>query len=76
MINRQNISAAWQQVKAKKSEGGIDRQSVETFEKNLDKNLDRISYLLQNNTYLPEAYLQIKIKKNKKEKRTLGLYRQ
>ena len=73
MLSRDDILFAWQQVKAKKSDGGVDKQSVDDFKQNLENNIDRIVRKLQQQNYLPEAYLQIEISKNKTEKRTLGL---
>ncbi|NPA44865.1 MAG: CRISPR-associated endonuclease Cas1 [Chlorobi bacterium] len=73
MIDKQLLYVAWQQIRSKKSGGGIDKISVEEFEKNVDKNINRIHLKLNNHTYLPEAYLEISIPKDENEKRTLGL---
>ncbi len=73
MITYTGLQQAWQEVKAKSSAGGIDRISVADFEKNQQKNLMQIALQIKNKTYLPEPYLQIKIPKDRHEKRTLGL---
>ncbi len=73
MIDLQLLYVAWQDVRRKKSAGGIDRVSTESFEKDLDNNIRRIYHKLQNRTYLPEAYLQVEIPKDENETRTLGL---
>ncbi len=64
---------AWNEVSAKDSAGGIDRISINDFRQNQDKYLRNIDIKLKNQTYLPQAYLQIKISKDRNEKRILGL---
>ncbi len=73
MFTYNDLQTAWQQIKSKQSAGGIDKQSIKDFAKNETANLQRIERKLKDQTYLPEAYLQIKIDKNKTEKRILGL---
>lgn len=73
MLSYNNLYAAWLQVKSKQSAGGVDKHSVKDFSKNETENLQLIERKLKDQTYLPEAYLQIKIKKNKTEKRILGM---
>ena len=73
MLSYNNLHAAWLQVKSKQSAGGIDKRSVTDFANNETVNLQRIERKLKDKTYLPEAYLQIKINKDNNEKRTLGL---
>lgn len=73
MFSYNDLHAAWQMIKSKQSAGGVDKRSVKDFAKNETENLQRIERKLIDKTFLPEAYLQIKVKKNKTEKRTLGM---
>ena len=73
LFSYRELEAAWLDVKTKQAAGGIDKHSVRDFEADQDRNLRRLLRKLNNRTYLPEAYLQIKIKKNKNEKRILAL---
>ncbi len=50
-----NLYIVWEKVKANKGSGGIDRVSIEDFEKNLPQNLDEIYRLLKEDRYLPRA---------------------
>ncbi len=67
------LKDAWNEVRAKGSSGGIDRISINDFKQKEEKYLMQIAFKLKNKTYLPQAYLQIKIPKDKDEKRILGL---
>jgi group II intron reverse transcriptase/maturase/CRISPR-associated endonuclease Cas1 len=67
------LYSAWERVKSKKSAGGIDGLSVLAFEENLEQNLQELLEELKMQTWNPEPYLRIEIKKNETEKRKLGL---
>ena len=54
---------AWYKVKNKNTAGGIDGVSIEEFEKNLDENLLQLKQSLLSQTYVPEPYERIYIKK-------------
>jgi len=65
---------AWNRVKKKGSAGGIDRISIEVFEKNLERNLKHLSQSLQKETYVPEPARRVYVPKTKpEEKRALAL---
>lgn len=64
---------AWKAVKAKNSAGGIDGLSVLAFDENLRENLEQLQHELKSGAWNPAPYLQMEIKKNKTEKRKLGL---
>lgn len=48
---------AWGRVKRKGSSGGIDGITIESFEKNLERNLKEISELLQTGRYIPPSQI-------------------
>ena len=68
-----DIYYSWISVLQKKSSGGIDNISIADFKSNEKRYCTEIVERLKDKKYLPEAYLKIQIKKNKTEKRTLGL---
>lgn len=70
-----NLRAAFAEVKANKGAAGIDHQSVEMFEKDLEANLGRLSEELRSGSYQPRAVRRRWIEKagKKNEKRPLGI---
>ena len=66
---------AWRVIQKKRKAGGIDRVTVGFFEKDFDRNIDTLLYSLQNDSYVPEPYERINIKKDNKpdEYRPLSL---
>lgn len=64
---------AWADVKAKKAGGGIDGESISTFEINLQNNLEKVSEELKSGNWVPQPYLRIEIPKKKTEKRQIGM---
>ena len=65
---------AWAMVKAKNSSGGVDGETVASFDQNLREHLAQIRSELLDHTWKPQPYLIFEIpKKNKAEKRRLGL---
>ena len=68
-----HLMKAWLDVKAKRAGGGIDGESIATFEINLQNNLAKIRDELLSGTWAPEPYLRIEIPKKKTEKRQIGM---
>ena len=64
---------AWQRVRTKNTAGGIDRQTVESYNANLEKNILNLSNELSTGKYIQQPYLTAFIPKNENEKRQLGL---
>ena len=66
---------AWKKVKEKGSKGGIDNITIESFEKDIDKNLKLIKASLEKEQYIPEPVKRIYIPKIEKpeEKRAIAL---
>lgn len=54
-----NLYIAWEKVKANKGRGGIDRVSIEDFEKNLDLNLREIHRLLYEDRYTSQPVRKV-----------------
>ena len=64
---------AWDRVKAKHTAGGVDRQTVEGFAKELPTQIHSIISELKSGNWMPQPYLRVEIPKKTNEKRRLGL---
>ena len=75
VYKRKNLEMAWEKVKANRGSGGIDGQKLETFEAQLDQQLDRLHRELKEGTYQPLPVRQHPIAKRDKpgEYRMLGI---
>lgn len=69
-----NLRAAFAKVKANGGAAGVDRQTVEMFEHDLEENLEKLSRQLKEGSYRPQAVRRVWIPKpGKKERRPLGI---
>jgi RNA-directed DNA polymerase len=69
-----NLKAAWQRVKANRGGGGVDRMSIDDFDKDADVRLEKLSEALRTNTYKPLPVRRTYIPKlGSPEKRPLGI---
>lgn len=69
-----NLRRAFQKVKANGGAAGVDHQTIEMFEAQLDENLDQIAQHLKGGTYRPQPVKRVWIDKpGTKEKRPLGI---
>ena len=50
-----NLRAAFAKVKANQGAAGVDRQTIEMFEANLETNLSKVSQQLADSSYRPQA---------------------
>jgi RNA-directed DNA polymerase len=75
VYKRKNLEMAWEKVKENRGSGGIDGQSLETFEAQLNQQLDRLHRELKEDTYQPQPVRQHPIPKRDKpgEYRMLGI---
>jgi len=74
VYNLPNLLESWYEVKANKGASGIDKETIEEFEKNLSRNLKELHRLLRQKRYTPSPVRQILIPKpNSKEQRPLGI---
>lgn len=72
-ISKRSISNAYKQVKANRGAAGIDRQSMEDFEKDLRRNLYKIWNRLSSGSYHPPPVKQVGIPKKDGGTRYLGV---
>lgn len=63
VYKRKNLALAWERVHQNRGAGGVDRQSMEAFEQELDQELERLHAELKNETYRPQPVLEHKIPK-------------
>lgn len=68
-----NLESAWKKVRANKGCAGVDRQSVQHFERNAGRYLRGLRDLLREDRYSPQAILRVWIPKPDGRKRPLGI---
>src|SRR5215813_9318501 len=75
VYKRKNLEMAWEKVKANRGSGGVDGQTLETFEVQLEQQLERLHRELKEDTYQPLPVRQHRIPKPGKpgEFRMLGI---
>jgi RNA-directed DNA polymerase len=75
VYKRKNLEMAWEKVKENRGSGGIDGQSLEAFEAQLNQQLDRLHRELKEDAYRPLPVRQHPIPKKDKpgEYRMLGI---
>ncbi|MDN4607372.1 reverse transcriptase domain-containing protein [Sporosarcina highlanderae] len=67
------LTASFKQVKANKGAGGIDRETIESYEANLENNILNLLESLRNKEYQPSPVKRVYIPKKDGKKRTLGI---
>jgi RNA-directed DNA polymerase len=72
-ISKKMVWEAYKAVKANKGAPGIDGQSIESFERNLARNLYCIWNRLASGSYFPPPVLQVEIPKRDRGVRELGI---
>lgn len=73
ICDRDLLIRSWQEVKSKGSAGGIDGVTLETFDADLEINMQKLHDELLSGDFLPQPYRQVDIPKDDHEVRTLGL---
>jgi RNA-directed DNA polymerase len=69
-----NLESAFLQVKRNKGSAGVDRMTIRMFEAHLEENLKRLTELLKEGSYRPQAIRRVWIEKpGSREKRPLGI---
>jgi group II intron reverse transcriptase/maturase/CRISPR-associated endonuclease Cas1 len=71
IFTKESLKNSFFEVETKST--GIDNISIESFKKDLDKNLDKLLNDLLSGVYIPEPVKKIEIEKNKNEVREIGL---
>lgn len=68
-----NLYIAFEKVKANKGSGGVDKVSIESFERDLVQNIKEIHRLLKLDKYQPQPVKRVWIPKSDGDKRPLGI---
>lgn len=69
----ENLTKAFKAVKSNKGAPGIDGETIETFEANMEANIVKLNYELKTNTYEPLSVRRVYIDKDDGSKRPLGI---
>jgi RNA-directed DNA polymerase len=72
-ISRREVWEAYLKVKSNQGAAGLDRQTIEEFEKDLKNNLYRIWNRMSSGSYFPPPVLTVKIPKANGGERRLGI---
>ncbi len=72
-ISESVVQMAFEKVKANKGAAGVDEQSVEEFEQNLEANLYKIWNRMSSGSYFPPPVRSVEIPKSSGGVRTLGV---
>ena len=72
-ISRHLVWKAYQQVKANKGVAGIDRETIQEFEKDLKGNLYKLWNRMSSGSYFPPPVKGVSIPKKSGGKRMLGI---
>ena len=73
LCTNEHLTEAWNDVKAKKAGGGIDGETLASFEINLQKNLETLREELLLGKWEPYPYLRVEIPKKVTQKRQIGM---
>lgn len=69
-----NLRAAWTEVRANKGAAGVDHQTIEHYERDLEANLARLAEQLRDGNYVPQAVRRVWIPKpGSQQGRPLGI---
>ena len=71
--NWKNLNEAWKKVKKNKGAAGIDKVTIDEFERNLEQNLNEIQRLLRQDKYEPTPVNRVYIPKSDGKQRPLGI---
>jgi RNA-directed DNA polymerase len=72
-ISQEEVRKAWQKVRAKGGVGGVDGESIKSFERNLRNNLYKLWNRMSSGSYHPKAVLRVEIPKGDGSTRPLGI---
>ena len=67
------VGDAYKRVKANKGAAGVDEETIEDFEKDLENNLYKIWNRMSSGSYFPPPVRIVEIPKDETHKRTLGI---
>jgi RNA-directed DNA polymerase len=72
-IPKRLVWEAWVSVKSKQGSGGVDGETIKSFEKNLGRNLYKIWNRLCSGSYMPPAIKRVEVPKGDGSTRPLGI---
>jgi len=73
LLDMRNLRKAWTKVKANRGSGGVDGESLASFEANLEQNLTETLRLLKEKHYQPQPVRRVYIPKSDGRRRPLGI---
>jgi len=73
MLRDRALMAAWQKVRKNKGAGGIDGETIDSYEKNLDANIQQLLEKLKAKEYKPSPVRRVYIPKKNGKMRPLGI---
>ena len=68
-----NLERAWKKVRSNRGAGGIDRQTIASFERKKEQELLELQRLLREKRYRPHPLRRVYIPKANREQRPLGI---
>jgi group II intron reverse transcriptase/maturase/CRISPR-associated endonuclease Cas1 len=71
--SKDTLMLAWQRVRSKQTAGGIDNQTIETYQKEVNQHIESLSQKLLYGSYTQQPYLEVFIPKNETERRRIAL---
>ena len=72
-ISETVVQEAFNRVKANRGAAGVDKQTVEAFERELEENLYKVWNRMSSGTYFPPPVRSVQIPKSEGGKRLLGI---
>ena len=72
-ISKRAVWEAWRRVKANKGAAGVDGESIEEFERDLEANLYELWNRLSSGSCFPPPVLEVEIPKKDGSSRVLGV---
>lgn len=73
IFSNESLLRSWKALKNKNKTGGMDNVTLESFEKDLEKNINKLQLELLSCKYVPEPYKRIFIEKDNNEYRPIAL---
>jgi group II intron reverse transcriptase/maturase len=73
IISKREVWEAYKRVKSNRGAAGVDRQSIEEFEKDLENNLYKLWNRMSSGSYFPPPVLRVEIPKADGRVRPLGI---
>jgi RNA-directed DNA polymerase len=73
VYRQSTLKSAWEQVQANRGAAGIDRQSIEAYAANAERNLSELAQELEQGRYRPQAVRRVEIPKAGGKTRPLGI---